>query len=135
MIRALGYAGLVPFVALAWLAWQPVVLSAAAAVQLFHIYSCLILGFMAGVLWPALYRPAAPDALALLAVTFPVLAFLTFAVLPQFATPVLALLFVALRISELASGIDARYAPDYRGLRWQLTAVVVLCHIAVFLGA
>ncbi len=135
MIRALGYAGLVPFVALAFLAWQPLALSAAAAVQLFHIYSCLILGFMAGALWPVLYRPEAPNPLALLAVTFPVLAFLAFALAPQFATPILALLFIALRVSEIASGIDSRYAQDYRRLRWQLTTVVVLCHVAVHLGA
>lgn len=134
LMRGLGYAGLLPFLGLLFLAWQPVVGSSAQAVQLFHIYSALILGFMAGVLWPVLYRPEGPGLMAILAVSFPVMSFLAFALLPTLLLPIQALLFVALRLSELVSGINHDYRthlPGYSSLRWQLTIVVVGCHIGM----
>ncbi len=132
VIRALGYAGLIPFLGLALLAWQPIVGTAPQALQLFHVYSALILGFMAGVLWPALYQTERPASMAVLAVSFPVASFLAFALLPTLVAPIQALLFLALRLSEIGSGIDRDYAPAYRNLRWQLTGVAVLCHVCVF---
>jgi len=131
LIRTLGYAGLIPFIGLAWLTWQPWLLSAAEATRLFHVYSALILGFMAGVLWPVLYRAAAPGRTALLAVSFPVLSFIAYALVPAIAAPVQGLLFLALRVSEITSGIERNYLPAYRSLRWQLTVIVVACHGAV----
>ncbi len=131
LIRGLGYAGLLPFVGLLGLAWQPVIGSSAQAIQLFHIYSALILGFMAGVLWPVLYRPQAATTMAIVAVSFPVLSFLAFALLPMWVAPIQALLFLALRLSEAVSGIDRDYSPAYRMLRWQLTVVVVACHVGI----
>lgn len=129
MMRGLGYAGLIPFIALAWLAWQPVIGSGAQALQLFHIYSTLILGFMAGVLWPVLYPASTPNRMALLAVSFPVASFLAFAFLPTLVGPIQALLFLALRIAEILTGTDRDYPPGYPNLRWQLTVVVIACHV------
>ncbi|TVS16000.1 MAG: DUF3429 domain-containing protein [Gammaproteobacteria bacterium] len=135
MIRGLGYAGLIPFIALAWLAWQPVIGSSAQALQLFHIYSALILGFMAGVLWPVLYPTSTTNRMALLAVSFPVASFLAFAFLPTLVAPIQALLFVALRLAEIVGGTDREYPPGYSSLRWQLTAAVVACHVWITLLA
>lgn len=131
LIRGLGYAGLLPFLGLLLLAWQPVLGSSAQAIQLFHIYSALILAFMAGVMWPVLYRPEAPAVMAVVVVSFPVLSFLAFALLPTLLLPIQALLFVALRLSEIVSGVDLRYPPGYGSLRWQLTVVVVACHLGI----
>ena len=131
LIRALGYAGLLPFLLLLLLAWQPVLGSSAQAVQLFHIYSALILAFMAGVLWPVLYRAEAPTTMAIVAVSFPVASFLAFALLPSLVTPIQALLFVALRLSEVRSKVDRNYLDGYGSLRWQLTVVVVICHLGI----
>lgn len=131
LIRCLGYAGLLPFLGLLLLAWQPVLGSSAQATQLFHIYSALILAFMAGVLWPVLYRPESPTRMAVVAVGFPVISFLGFALLPTLVTPLQALLFLALRLSERASGLDRAYPSGYASLRWQLTVVVVACHVGM----
>lgn len=131
LIRGLGFAGLLPFLSLLFLAWQPVVGSSAQAIQLFHVYSALILAFMAGVLWPVLHRPEAPAMMAIVAVSIPVLSFLGFALLPSLVTPIQALLFVALRVSEVLSGIDRDYLAGYSILRWQLTVVVVACHLGI----
>lgn len=135
LIRGLGYAGLLPFFGLLYLAWQPALGSSAQAIQLFHIYSALILAFMAGGLWPVLYRPEAPALMAVVAVSFPVISFLAFALLPAFVTAVQALLFLALRLTEVVSGIDRDTPAGYGMLRWQLTTAVVFCHLAmIFIG-
>ena len=81
LINRLGYAGLLPFIALPLLySWQ-LWLSSADIMQLYQLYSALILGFMAGVLWPVLHSQSATTAkinrLALLAVAFPVLSIIT----------------------------------------------------------
>ena len=51
-LSVLGYAGLIPFIALPLLYLQPFYLSTAQTLELYSLYSALILGFMAGVLWP-----------------------------------------------------------------------------------
>lgn len=132
-IRMLGYAGLLPFLILPWLHGQPALADPARALLLFQLYSCLILGFMAGVLWPALYHPDRPQSRALLAVSFPVASLTAFALWLGPSLLLQGLLFLLLRLAEQASGIDALYAPAYRSLRWQLTVVVVACHAWLFI--
>ncbi len=133
-LRWLGYAGLIPFIALPAFIGTIEHATAMPVESLFLIYSAIILGFMAGVIWPVLYTPVVngqerSGLLALVAVTPPVISFLIIALVPQQALLVQAALFMALRLFEAGSGIDALYASAYRSLRWQLTAVVLFCHL------
>ncbi|WP_445427719.1 DUF3429 domain-containing protein [Alishewanella sp. HL-SH05] len=132
MIHLLGYAGLIPFLLLpvASLVWPLV--APAQAMLLFQFYSCLILGFMAGVLWPVLHQPKAATQQALAAVSFPVVSFLALALLPAYSVLIQAGLFLTLSFYEHFSGISQHYQRSYRQLRYQLTAVVVSCHLGYF---
>lgn len=134
MLQLLGYAGLIPFIALPLcsLLWQ--LMPPAQALLLFQFYSCLILGFMAGAIWPVLYQAKQPTTRAIWAVTFPVLAILGIAIVPAYILLLMALLFLALRVYEYQSDINRLYAASYQALRNQLTAVVVLCHLAFYIG-
>lgn len=134
-MRLLGYAGLIPFIVLALFpGWIAPYLSQ-PPVPLFLTYSVIILGFMAGVLWPVLYSAERSLLLALAAVTPPVFSFLAVAFLaPAQVLLVQTVLFAGLRIYERVSGIDARYVAGYRNLRWQLTTVVVFCHLWLWWG-
>lgn len=134
MIAPLGYAGLIPFVLLPFCSLLWPLLAPAQAMLLFQFYSCLILGFMAGVLWPVLYQAPEPASRALWAVCFPVLAILALALMPAYSLLILALLFAGLRCYELISGINQRYATPYRSLRNQLTVVVILCHLGFYVA-
>lgn len=134
MLHLLGYAGLIPFIMLpmATLVWA--FLAPAQALLLFQFYSCLILGFMAGVIWPVLYQAQQPAARALAAVIFPVLAIIGIALLPAYALLIMATLFFALRAYEYLSDINKHYTKAYQSLRNQLTVVVVLSHLAFYIG-
>lgn len=134
MLHILGYAGLIPFVALpiASLIWPLV--APAQALLVFQFYSCLILGFMAGAIWPVLYQPQAEATRAIWAVSFPVLAIIVIALLPAYSLVALAGLFVALRLYECVTELNQRYSRAYRQLRNQLTTVVVTCHLAFYIG-
>lgn len=134
MLHLLGYAGLLPFILLpvAALIWP--IIAPAQALLLFQFYSCLILGFMAGVTWPVLYQAKQPAARALGAVTFPVLAIIGIALLPAYALLIMAALFCALRIYEYLTATNTEYNQAYRSLRNQLTMVVVLCHLVFYTG-
>ncbi len=134
MIAPLGYAGLIPFVLLPFCSLLWPLLAPAQAMLLFQFYSCLILGFMAGVLWPVLYQAPEPSSRALWVVSFPVLAIMALALLPAYSLLALALLFAALRCYEVISGINQRYALPYRSLRNQLTFVVILCHLGFYVA-
>ncbi|MAD77492.1 MAG: hypothetical protein CML20_22440 [Rheinheimera sp.] len=139
LTNILGYAGLLPFVLLPlayhmqwhmhWLA------GSAPLLQLYQLYSALILGFMAGVLWPVLHQQhnsAAENKLALLAVSFPVVSIVSLALLPGYFLLLQALLFLLLRIAEFGSGINRHYSKDYQNLRNALTLVVVISHIVMY---
>ncbi|MCH8532880.1 MAG: DUF3429 domain-containing protein [Saccharospirillum sp.] len=131
-IQLLGYAGLIPFLAMPLM----VALSGAAepgrySTQFLH-YSGIILGFMAGVIWPALYHTERSTAMALLAVTPAVMGFLAIVMLPDLALLALAALYISLRLVEIFAGIDQHYHTSYRSLRWQLTIVVVVCHLWLY---
>lgn len=132
----LGFAGLIPFILLpvCSLVWP--ILALGQAMQLFQFYSCLILGFMAGALWPAFSHHEINtyqlNRRALWAVSFPVAAFISVALLPTQSVVILALLFAALRMYEWQADIDQYYTPAYRTLRNRLTSVVVFCHLGFY---
>ncbi|WP_372626569.1 DUF3429 domain-containing protein [Arsukibacterium sp.] len=139
LINMLGYAGLLPFVLLPLafhMQWHMQWLAGSAPLlQLYHLYSALILGFMAGVLWPVLYQQqntAAENKLALLAVSFPVVSIISLALLPGYFLMLQALLFLLLRVAEFGSGINRHYSKDYQNLRNALTLVVVSSHIVMY---
>ncbi|UZJ43395.1 DUF3429 domain-containing protein [Marinimicrobium sp. C6131] len=128
-IQRLGYLGLIPFVLLPPLSALGLIESG-QALRLFQLYSALILGFMAGVLWPVLHQAAHPVRRALVAVTFPVASIIGFAFLrPPEALVLQAALFLGLRLFEYLAGVDRQYPARYPQLRWQLTAVVVFMHL------
>lgn len=135
LINLLGYAGLLPFVLLPlayhlqWLA------GSAQLLLLYQLYSALILGFMAGVLWPVLYQQpasATTNKLALLAVSFPVFSIISLALLPGYFLLLQAILFALLRLSEVGSGINRRYSSSYQSLRNNLSVVVIISHVVMY---
>lgn len=134
MIAILGYAGLIPFIALPLSSQVFQILPAAQAMLIFQFYSCLILGFMAGALWPALYKPTHINPRALWAVSFPVVAILALTLTPMHSLLVLAGLFILLRGYEYGSGVNSQYDASYQRLRNHLTLVVVLCHLGFYLS-
>jgi len=133
LIRILSYAGLIPFIGLAIATHIPRSMTNSESHWLFMLYSCLILGFMAGVLWPVLFTTRSPPYLAIVAVSFPVISFISLALLPHLAILIHAVLFLALRLVEWLCGIDKRYPKGYPLLRWKLTAVVCLTHLVVLI--
>ena len=151
-VSALGYAGLIPFVVLPLWYLLPGWVGAHQILQLYSHYSALILGFMAGALWPWQYLAAASltarenttelestanqtrlTRLALLAVTFPVLSILALFIVPDHFLPLQAGLFALLRLAEYLSGVNRQYHSAYRRLRNQLTLLVVLSHLVLYL--
>lgn len=132
-IITLGYAGLIPFVVLPLLYIQPLWLSADQIIDLYYLYSTVILGFMAGVLWPVLHdKSLTPDkceVLALTAVLFPIFSFCALLFEREYFLLCQAVLFVLLRLCEYRLNIDRRYSSQYRNLRNQLTLIVLLSHL------
>lgn len=104
--------------------------------QLYQLYSALILGFMAGVLWPVPLTNTAAAAkisrLALLAVTFPVLSIIALLLAGEYFLPAQACLFVLLRLAEYRSGINRQYQAQYRRLRNHLTLLVCISHLLFY---
>lgn len=132
VLHVLGYLGLVPFLVLTIFTFFPV-LSGLDALQLFQRYSAIILGFMAGVLWPVWSQRLSVWPLALFAVSLPILSFFA-GLLPTALTLTVELvLFLVLRLGERWFEIDDQYHPAYLQLRKQLTTVVVACHAALIL--
>jgi hypothetical protein len=132
MMRILGYAGLTPFLLLPLFHWQQWWLSEPRISVLFQFYSCLILGFMAGVLWPVLYKSDQPTRRAIWGVSVVVMSFLAFALSAGSALLIQAVLFLSLRVYEVCAGLDRAYPYGYARLRSQLSAVVILCHLWMF---
>lgn len=134
MIALLGYAGLIPFIALPLSSMVFDLLPPAQAMLIFQFYSCLILGFMAGVLWPVLYQTPQQNPRALWAVSFPVIAILALTFTPAISVLILAALFMLLRGYEFWSGLNSQYDTAYQRLRNHLTFVVVLCHLGFYIS-
>ncbi|GGD49003.1 DUF3429 domain-containing protein [Lacimicrobium alkaliphilum] len=132
-LRILGYAGLIPFVILPLIYWQPWWPSELHAVVLFQLYSCLILGFMAGVLWPVLYQAETSLQRGVWAVSIVVASFVSFVLLAQAALLIQAGLFLLLRLYEVHQQLDKVFPTGYAVLRNRLTAIVIVCHLWLFL--
>ncbi|RAU16635.1 DUF3429 domain-containing protein [Nitrincola tibetensis] len=132
LIKTLGYSGLLPFIYLTYALITGNSQQLDETSLLFSIYSCLILGFMSGVIWPVLYQQPSRNRLALWAVSFPVFSFLSFIWLSDYILLIQTGLFILLRIVEVAEGIDEAYPTGYASLRWQLTSIVSVCHLCVF---
>lgn len=143
LIKLLGYAGLVPFVLLPVLYSQQLWPGSGQVLQLYHLYSALILGFMAGVLWPvlspSLYTGAdrhsgkvSSDTMALVAVSFPVLSIIALALSPEYFLLLQTLLFVLLRLAEYFTTVNQHYSAAYRSLRNQLTLIVSASHLLMY---
>lgn len=132
VLHVLGYLGLVPFLVLTLLTFFPVI-PGLDALQLFQRYSAIILGFMAGVLWPVWSQRLSVWPLALFAVSLPILSFLAGLLPTSLTLSVELVLFWILRLGERWFEIDDQYHPAYLQLRKQLTTVVVACHAALIL--
>lgn len=131
-LHTLGYLGLIPFIALTLLSVLPLNLGI-DALAMFQRYSAIILGFMAGVLWPVWSQRLSVWPLALFSVSLPIVSFLA-GFLPSACTLLIEmLLFIVLRLGERWFEIDEHYHPAYLQLRQQLTFVVVLCHATLLL--
>lgn len=125
--RLLGWAGVVPFAALAVAAWFPD--RAPWANAAFVAYSAVILSFLGGVRWGrALERT---DWLEYLRAVLPSLvAWVALLAMGDAAVPVLAAAFVAVWLSDVL--YDSLPAPAwFRGLRSGLTGAVLACHVVV----
>lgn len=129
LLQWLGYLGLIPFILVPLLGAFGL-MEPGQALRSFQLYSALILGFMAGVLWPVLYRTKSKNRRALVAVAFPIVSLVGFTLLaPSHFLVLQAVLFVGLRLFENLAGVDRQYPRGYPALRWQLTSIVVLMHL------
>lgn len=130
-IQILGYAGLLPFIALTFLQFWPEIVTFPLPYAVFQSYSQVILAFMSGVLWPVLYRQS-EKLFPLWVVSFALIGWLSSLLLPQQQLLVLAAAFVALRLFELRKKSQLNYSPAYHRLRNHLTTVVVVCHLLYY---
>jgi hypothetical protein len=134
VFSVLGYLGLLPFIGLTLLSLFPYLLPSLDALALFQRYSAIILGFMAGVLWPIWQQHHALKPLAIFAVSLAILSFLA-GFFPNAVTIAIELLlFIALRLGERWFGLDEAYPAAYLQLRRNLTRVVVLCHATLLVS-
>ncbi|GAA0783619.1 DUF3429 domain-containing protein [Marinobacterium sediminicola] len=120
--QGLGYAGLIPFVALS-LGMNLHPLTTVA----FTTYSAVILSFLGGIHWGvALTRPewSTPTRIGLCMLPS-LLGWLALLLPTQGALIVLMISYLSWWLWD-RSQLDQ---PDYRRLRFHLTAVVVLCHL------
>lgn len=135
-LSVLSYAGLIPFIALPLLYLKPFYLSAAQTLELYSLYSALILGFMAGVLWPVLHAHTTTtvktDNLATAAVAFPIFSFLALFTSAEYFLLAQACLFVLLRVTEYRLGVNRHYSKGYRALRNNLTLIVLISHVLLY---
>jgi hypothetical protein len=135
LLNALGYAGLLPFIGLPLLYQQQIWFDSPTLLHVYQLYSALILGFMAGVLWPALPQSDSHNnshSLALLAVTFPVLSVIGLVLIEHSFLLLQLVLFLLLRLTELLTSINQRYSRSYRSLRNWLTLVVSVSHLVLY---
>lgn len=135
-IRLLGYSGLIPFILLPLMYYLNAVPGRDDIRMLYTTYSALILGFMAGVLWPVLHKVQSAHAsirlLAVAAVSIPVLSIILLLLAKPYFVLLQAVLFALLRFCEYQLGINAHYPHYYQKLRNQLTMVVVLSHLGFY---
>ncbi|TQV78927.1 DUF3429 domain-containing protein [Exilibacterium tricleocarpae] len=131
--KQLGYAGLIPFVAIAtaiW--WLPE--SRQQAGYVFVTYSVVILSFVAGALWGQLSQSNVQNSRLLFLLTN-VLALVGWGVL--FVYPLLALIllsfgYIGIYVIE-SQWMASTYTKGYLTLRLRLTSGVLLSHLSVAL--
>ncbi len=128
---ALGWLGVIPFIALAAAGWWPAVpLWTSGA---FVAYSAIILSFLGGIRWGRAMSQGAPSHEYLRAVMPSLLAWPTLMLPLDTAVPALALGFViAVIIDTRAETLSA--PPWFARLRVGLTLVVLACHALVWLN-
>lgn len=133
----LGYAGLLPFVAGAVLVWFEGPVNPFFVLQAFHVYSIMVLAFLCGTWWGFAFSDLDPRLrrVLLLACNFLfVFVWLVVLFLPnQHTLAVLGFAYAALLLPELRFR-DLPVDAAYRRMRIILTAVVMLCHLSVFLN-
>jgi hypothetical protein len=126
----LGYAGVIPFAALATVIAIGWPLPAELALRSFMAYSAIILSFLGGIRWGAAAARDDRGGLALLLSVLPSLWAFACLLLPGAAVALWALLagFVALGVLDRMR--PAAGLPDWMaGLRLRLTALVAACHV------
>lgn len=127
-IQLLGYAGLLPFIGLTLLQLMPHTLALQVPFTAFQSYSQIILAFMAGVLWPALYQQPGRF-FPLWVVCFALTGWFSSLLAAPEQVLVLAAAFATLRVFEIWHHNQLAYSPAYGRLRTHLTTVVVTCHL------
>ncbi|ARN72669.1 DUF3429 domain-containing protein [Oceanicoccus sagamiensis] len=128
----LGYAGLLPFFALAFLHLSSSTLSIAGlgkadALSLFGVYSLAIASFLCGSLWQQHHSAlvlVSSNSILLIAVAM-------LAWRPLYWLPVLALLYLAILLVE-RYGLPQQ-SKAYSRLRLQLSSIVITLHLVLFL--
>jgi len=143
----LGLGGLIPFVAIAaGILLFPADVPVPRLVQAVIAYGAVILSFLGAVHWGLALaddRLAVPDhartlRLRLALGVLPALVGWAALLIPMVASPLLALVvlligFVLTVLVEARATRDGLMPPGYMRLRWLLTAVVMLCLLAILL--
>lgn len=145
---ALGLGGLIPFVAIAaGILLFPSDVPVPRLVQAVIAYGAVILSFLGAVHWGLALaddRLAVPGhartlRLRLALGVLPALVGWAALLIPMVASPLLALVvlligFVLTALAEARATRDGLMPPGYMRLRWLLTAVVMLCLLAILLA-
>jgi hypothetical protein len=126
---ALGYAGLIPFIALSLAVRTGIAAELIAAMPWLVGYGAVILSFMGGARWGLAVLTAQPDRQArdlMLSVLPALIGWASLIVPPPLALPLLIAAFTLLLFDDLRL-VAAGFAPDWYGrLRLRLTVIVVI---------
>lgn len=140
LVYLLGYAGLIPFLALASLVWFDDYLPQFYLLQAFHLYSIMILVFLCGSWWGFAFAESVSSRwrglmLSLSNGLFLLLLAGMWLLLMnnRWITGLLALGYIVFYAIEYISR-SLPIGSDYRRMRLILTVIVVVCHISVILA-
>ena len=141
-VRILGYLGMLPFVYFMLCVWWPSLsIFDTPALTVFRFYSLAILSFIAGSLWPLGFladlsspnRPVRQSGLLWGAITVCIAGWGSLLLEGKAGVFVSALLFLVVWQIEQKTLLAKNYPDWYTVLRAQLTMVVAVCHIFVWL--
>ena len=141
-VRLLGLAGLVPFVFLTLAVWWPGLSPFATdPLVIFRLYSLAILSFIAGALWPLGFladmstdkRPIRRGGLLWGAILVCLAGWGSLLLEAKVGVFVSALLFLVIWQIEQKTLLAKNYPDWYTAFRAQLTMVVAICHIGIWL--
>jgi hypothetical protein len=138
VINSLGYAGLLPFLAVVWAAYADLSLGAWSASHLFLSYSVIILSFLAGALWGKAKELEESNVSRFLLISSNVFALTAWLAvllgkdylsvgLAVSMTGFILVYLVEHKIRGLLQGMDSAYLK----FRLTLTSVVCLAHLVV----